>query len=58
MPARRCAEAAIYAVFRYLLQLGYMQFKRMRYTKIEVECLLLSIIPTERALKKSSVNGK
>ncbi len=52
MPARRCAETAIYAVFRYLLQLGYMQFKRMRYTKIEVECLLLSIIPTERALKK------
>ena len=29
-----------------------MQFKRMRYTKIEVECLLLYIIPTERALKK------
>ena len=29
-----------------------MQFKRMRYTKIEAECLLLSIIPTERALKK------
>ena len=29
-----------------------MQFKRMRYTKIEVECLLLSIIPTEGALKK------
>ena len=29
-----------------------MQFKRMRYTKIEVECLLLSIIPTERALRK------
>lgn len=29
-----------------------MQFKRMRYTKIEVECLLLSIVPTERALKK------
>ncbi len=29
-----------------------MQFKRMRYTKIEVECLLLSIVPTERVLKK------
>ncbi len=29
-----------------------MQFKRMRYTKIEVECLLLSIVPMERALKK------
>ena len=35
-----------------------MQFKRMRYTKIEVECLLLSIVPTEGALKNSSVNGK
>ena len=29
-----------------------MQFKRMRYTKIEVECLLLSIVLAERALKK------